>query len=373
MRRSLISLLAVAGLLSCHVDRPFEEPKPGDRIVHCNGRAYYLDAICEDEKEYLDWATKAYPEYPKFSNLTRDVLQKITVETKDVDKAASLFYERSLRDRNNIEMLEFIGVKEKELAKRVPDYTGEKVLLALVPGMFWMDNPEVGAAGEQLRELADQMGMTSSIVPVEQTGTVEKNGKDICEFLQQQTDVKSIIVASISKGGGDMKKALQYCGNTPAFRKVRAWFNIAGITAGSQLVNGINDTIAYKAEARAYFCFKGYNWDGMMYMRAANDAPLEFEVSVPKHMMVVNVIAVPLFRYVSSRAKPYYQYMIKYGPNDGITLLADSYVPGGSTYISFRNDHYFRNPISEQKMQAFLVYIMSKPFQAPPPVASASP
>jgi len=363
-----LRVLSIAGIIfllnACHVDRSFEEtPEPEGRRVACRGTAYFIDSICEDEKEYLDWAEKAYPEYPRFSDLTRDVLRKITVETKDVDKAAALFYQRSLVDPRNRELVTFLNTKEKELQKRVPDYSSKKVLLALVPGMFWMDNPEIGAAGQQLRDLADQLGMRSTIVPTEQTGTVEQNAADICEFIGKQDDVNGIIVASISKGGSDMKKAVQLCGDKPEFRKVRGWFNIGGINSGSALVQGINDTFAYRMEARAYFCWKGYNWDGLLSMRAEVGAPLDFHLEVPKQMIVVNVVAVPLFRHVTARAKPYYQYLIQFGPNDGISLLADSMIPEGVTFISFRNDHYFRVPISEQKMQAFLVYILEKQFR----------
>ncbi len=329
--------------------------------LKCSGRAYFINDICEDERSDLDWA-KAYSEYPRARDLSRSVLEKIAAE-HGADRAAALFYERTIREPANAALIDFIDRTEPDLRKRRPDYSDEGVLLAVVPGMFWQDNPEIGASGEELRQLAAELGIRSSIVPVEQTGSVEANGRDICDFLDQQKEARSIIVASVSKGGGDVKTALKMCPSGPGMRKVRAWFNIAGITHGSHLVNEIEETLAYKAEARAYFCWKGYNWDGLVSMRAEQGAPLEFDLRVPDHITVVNIAAVPLSRHVTPRARPYYRQLMQYGPNDGISLLADSSIPGGVTYPAFRNDHYFRAPMSAQRMQAFLVYIMSKRFQ----------
>jgi len=342
------------------VDRPAAVPQEQIK-VKCETNAYLQKGLCEDEVSYLDWA-KAQKEYPKLEDLTREVLQKITIETKDVDKAAALYYLRVIQQPQNREFVEYLDRMEKILAKSKPDFSKKKILLALAPGMFYRDNPGVGADGKDLRDMATEIGLSQAIIPVEQTGTIEKNGQIICAFVKAQTDVNGIILASLSKGSGDVKRAIQLCGKEPYFAKVRAWYNIVGINKGSRLITDIDDTWRYKMEARSYFCWNGYDWQGFLSLRAGKDAPLETELVLPEKMLVMNVVAVPLFRFVTDRARPFYEYLIRYGPNDGMTLLADSAIPGGVTYVSWRNDHYFRFPIYRPRMHSFLVYIVERKF-----------
>lgn len=347
--------------IACTADRKAEVPQPTIR-VKCETNAYGLKNLCEDEVAYLKWAEEL-KEYPRFADLTREVLQKVTLETKDVDKAAALYYSRVMREPGNRELAAYLDRMEKVLADTKPDFSKKNLMLAMAPGMFYKDNPEIGADGRDLRNMALELGMKEAVIPVEQTGTVEENAKIICDFVAKQTNVNGIIIASVSKGSGDFKRAVQICGQEPYFKKVRGWFNIAGITRGSHLMTDIENTWQYKMEARGYFCWNGYNWDGFLSMRAGPGAPLETDLKLPDHLLVVNVVAVPVFRMVTERARPFYEYLVRYGPNDGMTLLADSAIPGGLISPSWRNDHYFRFPMYRPRMHAFLVYIVEKKFQ----------
>lgn len=354
-------LLLILFTLACHVDRAPEVP-PQSVEVKCETKAFGMKGLCEDEVGYLKWADEN-PQYPRLQDLTREVLQKVTVETKDVDKAAALYYTRVMREPANRELVQYLDRMETVLAEKKPDFTKKNLMLAMVPGMFYKDNPQIGADGKDLRNMALELGMKEAVIPVEQTGTVEENAAIICDFVQKQTDVKGIIIASVSKGTGDFKRAVQLCGTQPYFKKVRGWFNIAGISRGSHLMTDIDNTWRYKMEARSYFCWKGYNWDGFMSMRAGEGAPLETDLKVPDHLLIVNIVAVPVFRMVTERARPFYEYLVRYGPNDGMTLLADSAIPGGVIYPSWRNDHYFRFAMYRPRMHAFLVFIVEKRFQ----------
>lgn len=347
----------------CHADRRPDVPDPANNVrkVKCDQTFLGLKDLCEDEVEYLKWA-EAYPQAPRFADLTRELLQKITVETKDVDKAAALYYSRAMREPANRELVQYLDRMEVVLAGKKPDFSKKNLMLAMAPGMFYKDNPQIGADGRDLRNMALELGMKEAVIPVEQTGTVEENARIICDFVQKQTEVKGIIIASVSKGSGDFKRAIQMCGTEPYFKKVRGWFNIAGISRGSRLMTDIDNTWQYKMEARGYFCWNGYNWDGFMSMRAGEGAPLETDLKIPDNLLVVNVVAVPVFRMVTDRARPFYEYLVRYGPNDGMTLLADSAIPGGLVYPSWRNDHYFRFPMYRPRMHAFLVYIVEKKF-----------
>ena len=39
-----------------------------------------------------------------------------------------------------------------------------------------------------------------------------------------------------------------------------------------------------------------------------------------------------------------YEQLLPYGPNDGLTLLADELIPGGKAVLEIGLDHYYRDP-----------------------------
>ncbi|TGN10217.1 hypothetical protein [Leptospira ilyithenensis] len=359
--KTILIFSAGISVFFCHVDRKLELPPETNKVVQCITNLYGISNLCDDEKEYLDWA-KAQKQYKSLKDLTKDELQRLTRETLDVDKTSALFYLRSFEEPLNKKFIGYLDKKEKVIEKKLPNYTKKNILLAMVPGMFYKDNPTVGADGKALRDMAAGLGLKEDVIPVDQTGTVDENAKVICDYVKNRTDVNGIIFASVSKGSGDLKKAIQLCGGEDYFKKAKGWYNIGGLNKGTMLVDGIEDNWRYRWEARSYFFWKGYNYDGFLSMGSGKERPLDFDLKVPKHLLLINVIAVPQFRQVTKRAKPFYEYLIQYGPNDGMTLLADSYVEGAITYPSFRNDHYFQWPIYENRLRAFFTYIVETQF-----------
>lgn len=348
---------AMAALASCYTDRSLIVTEE-TRKVSCLTHAYFVQNLCDDELEYLAWAENL-KRYPAIADLTPEVLSTLTRETSDIDKTSALFYNRLLRDSTNHELFSFVEMKESELqqTKALPSYPD--FTLIAVPGMFYKDNPETGADGSGLRALAQKLHMKDGIFEIQQTGTVEANGRAICDYLSTTSHTK-IILAAASKGGSDIAYAMQLCGNSPEMKKVVGWLNIGGITKGSLLINHIDSTWRFRMEAKTYFCLNGYNYEGLKSIRKSADSPLNAPLVIPNSVTVVNIMGVPLFRTVTERAKPFYLQLAQYGPNDGISILTDVYMPGHANYASWRNDHYFRWPMSEEKMLSFLIYIAEK-------------
>ena len=348
--------------INCRVDKKVHTPD-NFKKVDCNIQQYRMQNLCEDEKQYLDDAAKFNPDL-NFNDLDRNVLQKITLETKDVDIAAALYYQRLLKYPSNKEFLYYIDTKEKLYNKKMPDYSSRGALFLMVPGMFYKDNTEVDASGKSMRELVKQIGLKEGVINVEQSGDVDRNAVIICNYLKdfKDTEVRGIILVSASKGSGDIKRAIARCGKEPYFNLVRGWFNIGGITKGSMIVDGIRNNFKNYIEARLYFLIKRYNWKGLMSIRHGDNAPLSSEVDIPSYMTVVSIVGIPLFRHVTPRARPYYEYLIRYGPSDGMVLLSDAYIPGGYIFPSFRNDHYFQYSLSKERMAAILSFIIEKKF-----------
>ncbi len=364
MLKEIIFLLFFSFLYNCHVDKKIEVSGVTNKRVECKKDKYYIGNLCEDEEAYLDEASNT-KQYPRLQDITQEVLRKITVETLDVDKAASLFYHRSITEPSTKLFIESVYTKEKVFLKKIPDYSKQKMLFTVAPGMFYKDNPSVGADGRMLRDVALSLGMMETIIPLEQTGTIETNAGIICNFLKEKhadTQINGIILASVSKGSSDIKKAISICGEENYFQVVRAWYNVGGLNKGSYAINGILDNWRYRVEGQMYFWWHNYNWQGFLDMRGGPDSPVAEELKKPKHLLIINIIGVPLFRHVTQRARPFYEYLIPYGPSDGLTLLADSYMPDTITYPLWRQDHYFPWPIEINRIQAILSYIVEEKF-----------
>lgn len=357
--RSFLLFISLIILFSCTADRRLDNPTDKLKGFRCEGNDYYVDYICEDEKVYLDWAA-SYPKYRKLSDLTREVLFNIMQETGDIDKAAAVFYHRAITEPTNRKFIEFIYTKQNEFMRKLPDYSSKKLIFAIAPGMFYKDNKEVDADGKLIRAIVKQLGLAEAVIQTDQTGTVDGNGKIICDFIKSQTEVKGIIIGSASKGSGDFKKAIEFCGKEPYFAKVVGWFNFGGINKGSLVVNGMMDHWLYRWEGKFYFWLAGYNWEGLTSMRGGENAPLSNDLIVPKHMTVVNIVGVPTARLVTERGKPFYNYLAQFGPNEGLNLLSDSHMEGIPLFPSWRNDHYFRVPMPEERIKAFIAYIVEK-------------
>ncbi len=303
----------------------------------------------------------AETKYPDFRGLKAETLVHAAQAEGGLDYAAALFYQRLVADPLNRELYDYLDQAEAQASDAAQDYARRKILFVIVPGMFYYDTTAVDSRGAALRSIVRRMGVRDMVAPIEQTGTVTENGARICEFLEfVQADYEAILLASISKGGGDVKEALRLCGTARAFQRVRGWVNIGGITRGSPLVNEIEATCLPRAEAQLYFLYKGYQWSGLTSMRAGADAPLAFDAEIPPGLITVSVVGAPLRRHLTERSAPYYEALAPYGPSDGIVLLADSYVPGGAVYAQFGSDHYFATPLSEKRIRAFVTYLLDK-------------
>ncbi len=354
-------LILILIYFNCHIDKKLDKP-PAKTSIQCTFKEYGIENLCEDEKAYLDWA-KSQKQFTSLDQLSRETLHNITQETLDVDKAAALFYYRSIEEPKNKKFISYLDQKQKELLKKLPDYTKKNILLAFVPGMFYKDNPQVGADGKSFRVIATQLGIKETLIPVEQTGTGEENAKIICKFIEDENESNGIIIASVSKGGSDFKLAMKQCGNETYFKKVKGWYNIGGVNKGTEVINGVQDYWRYRFESKMYFWWKNYKYDGFLSMRYIKNGPLDFDLTIPKDFLVINIIGVPQFRFVTERAKPFYEYLIRFGPSDGMTLLGDSYIKEALTYPSWRNDHYFQWPIYHERMQSILVYMVETQFK----------
>ncbi|MEM7182277.1 MAG: hypothetical protein AAF518_15285 [Spirochaetota bacterium] len=352
MRYLVLCLL----LLQCHIDREFRKKTEDLRDFSCKKNKYAIEYICTDEEALLDWAS-SYPKYSSLQSMTQENLQRVA-QDKSIDHATALFYHRMISEPKNRRFRETL----QELEEGTQDTTqlSEKLRFLVIPGMFYEDNPNVGANGEYPRAVAKSLGIAEGLIAVGQDNTVEANAQIICRYLQRDRMAGSIIIGSISKGTADMKVALQRCGQEAFFRKVRAWISFSGISQGTYLVNYLEQDWWASLEVRYYFWKNNYSYQALQSLRVTSYSVLQEKMNIPKSLLLVNILGVALENAVTNRAKPMYQALSRYGPNEGMNLLAHSYVSQGVSYPIWRNDHYLRFPLSQAKLRALFIFLVQK-------------
>jgi len=345
-------------LLSCSPVRVIEVSRPDLSRLNCSGTAFFIQGICDDERALMSFA-ESYKAYPHFGDLD-PVTLKILNDREGTNAATAIFYHRLQKDSLNRKLYLFIDAFKKR--KRIPDYRLQNYTLAFVPGMFYRDT-DINADGRAVRALVADMGIKEELIEVSQGGTIDTNGAFICDYIQK-SKAPRIILASVSKGSADIKRAIQVCGDEPFFlNKIRGWFNIGGLLRGTYLTEKYQANLMTSCVTWSYFWKKDYDYQSIRSLDRRNrQSPLQ-ENLPEQRFPIISVIGTPLDRYVTLRGYRNYVDLAKYGPNDGLTLLADSYEPGHLVYGFWGYDHYFKSFEDGNAIRAFVAFMIERDMQ----------
>ncbi|MCB1327694.1 MAG: hypothetical protein H7A21_14565 [Spirochaetales bacterium] len=306
---------------------------------NCTVTAYHFENLCDFELSILE-AAQSDPLTDSSTEVGFDAYRDLA-RSRGNDYATAVFFHRVNSEPRNARYIDRIRQISANLdPSHLPDYSSKNALLLMVPGMFYTLNAAVGGDGQEIRTAAQQLGARAALMLVEPDGTVDENAADLCQWLSASNE-RNIVLASLSKGGSDIKRALQICGDTGAFDNVRAWLNIGGLNRGSYLINEMDDYWWTRWRAKFYFWKENFNYDGILSIRSMPGEPLYQDLEIPDHIRVINLMATPLEAHITARARHGYSLLQGYGPNDGLTVLADSYMEGAINVSWFGNDHYF--------------------------------
>lgn len=321
--------------------------------VDCNIKALLVNNLCEDEFEYFIQAKK-YKIPQSIHEISEEYLKQITYENLDIDIATALFYSSLIEDPKNRVFINNVLKQEKIYLNKKFNFSNIKLKFLIIPGMFYVDNPDAQSNGEAFAKFLSKIGISSEIIKVGQTSHAAINGEFICNYIKNNTksDIQYIIF-STSKGSKDFLYAIKNCHNDLNFKRIKSWINMGGIVNGSYLLEKLEKNQFEYWENRLYFLLNGYSWEGIESLRRSSFRNIVSENELNK-LKIFSIIGVPFFRNVSNRAKNYYLNLNPNGPNDGYVMLTDSILPNSYVYPSLRNDHYFQFEFSESRFYGIL-------------------
>jgi hypothetical protein len=270
--------------------------------------------------------------------LTADRVQEIT-RSEGVDFATALLFDRVRRSER---YGPFIARLEAE-ADGGPGAWPSGVTLAVVPGAFHVDRPETGADGKFLVALARRYGAAAVTVPLPGFGSVRAGARVLVDWLRGRPE-ETLLLASLSKGGAEVKVALADPAAGEAFRKVRAWVNLSGLLYGTPLVDWLFARPLRTIFIRLFCWLHGYDFQGVRELRRGPEALLSAPLRLPPHVTAVHLFGFPLTEHLTTPlSRRGHRRVAVLGPNDGgANLLTDMLDLPGFLYPVWGADHYLR-------------------------------
>jgi len=263
------------------------------------------------------------------------------ISARDGVDAATTFLYRAMRDAPRYEsFIDTIQAPSRETESCAPP--GD-VKLVIVPGAFYREHPRSGADGRIVREQAERLGWPIDLIPVASTGSILENARTICHWLAERRDSR-IVLVSLSKGGSDLKLALQQPGAKHAFERVISWINLCGILNGTPMADWMLSRRVGAVLNRLYYRMLGVSLEFLRDLRREPGCLLDFALEIPAHLQMITVVAFPLRRHLTSAmARRCHSRLGAYGPNDGVIVLADACALPGLIYPVWGADHYLRS------------------------------
>ena len=314
---------------------------------HCARSTAFTRRIAGLEQRFLsrplDWLT----------------LKRISAETSP-DFATIFFVNRCLADRANqrfqsgylreLQRIETL-VQQGHWAQTVRTaLRGYKILF--VPGFHYVTDPASGADFSNQRQLMSKLGIDVELVPTDEDGTIEENAGIIARIVRSESRTHSrLILVSTSKGGPETALALGKVLRSDETTSVKAWLSVGGLLGGTLLADRV--TVWPKSWiARIIFALEKVDFRSLPELTTSGSRARMKWIRLPDQILMIQYVATPLSGDITDDVKSRYNYLRKYGPNDGLTLLADELMLDGITVLEVGFDHFYRDPAINLKSLA---------------------
>ncbi len=324
---------------------------------------YYLEAYLADRKTnaQFDQQIEAAVESAKAIPLRRDQLSYLSHQLS-VDFAALYLARHVLEDTQNRPVQSVYDDTVRRVTRegalpKLPAGSSSYVVL-FVPGMFYQSEKGNGADLSSPRKIVTQMGLENYFIEINQSGTVEHNASLVEQaVLHYSGSGKDIILVSASKAGPEVAQALSSLEKSQQAHRVRAWINIGGLLQGSALADAALDW-PKRALVHLVFWWKGWDLASIESITTQQSQTRFREFVLPKQVLIINYIGIPLSGNISQRAVDGYRELRVRGPNDGLTLIPDEIAPNSLTIVELGLDHFLLAPDIDFRTGALTYSVM---------------
>jgi hypothetical protein len=295
----------------------------------------------------------------KGSSLDWLTLREISASTSP-DFATLFFVKQSLSDSRNARLqkayLEEVGRINIAASRSVRSLSARNQLrqyeLIFVPGFHYLSDQSSGADFYNQRQLFRRLGLHVELAATQEDGTIEENAAIIAGIVRTESKSNArLILISASKGGPETALALGKMLGPGETRSVKAWLSVGGLIEGTFLADRVSGWPTSWL-ARMILRYSRIDPRSLPGMTTAASRERMKEITLPSDIFVLEFVGAPLSGDITDDVRHRYTELRKYGPNDGLTLLADELVPHGVTIIEPGLDHFYRDPEIDLKSLA---------------------
>lgn len=275
---------------------------------------------------------------------------------------ATLYFTRETyqMDKNRNAQDLFTNYQQRMKFRQPMVYSDEAgdYLYVFVPGLFYKKHPETGGDFSAQLNLFASIGLRTYLIPINESGTVAENAYFIsAELKKLSSSNPKIIVISASKGSPDLAYALGHLMSEEETAHIKAWISIGGVLRGSYIVeqylSGFKGLFA-----RAMLSMNGLDSEFMSDLNPEVSVARHNSLRFPEHLLILHYIGAPLSSQVEGKVKKNFQKLAQFGPNDGLTTLADQLTPQGIVITELGLDHYYRDPAIDKKAVALMHVVL---------------
>lgn len=230
------------------------------------------------------------------------------------------------------------------------------LLVAVVPGAFYREHPEVGADGRELIELSAQQPWDCERIPTESLGTPLTNAKIINAYLTSALQRHRVILVSLSKGTTDAGVAQSL--RPDLFQKLAAWVSVSGVGCGTLMADWLLDKWYLRPILGVMLWRHGADRQAVSSMRY-NSAQTFKAATDETQSPIVHIAGFPLQKHLSCRrARLWHRRFRTHGPNDSVVLLQDLLRLPGIVIPVWGTDHYLRAGINAAERVTQLIAML---------------
>jgi hypothetical protein len=299
--------------------------------------------------------------------LTPSLLQVLSKQTSP-DFATLFFIEQSLANKVNARFQASYVEETKRVQTivRQSSWTGivpqgaARYRFLFVPGFHYVSDPASGADFLYQRQFMHELGYDVQLILTKEDGTVQENAAIIARTIRAESKPNAkLILISTSKAGPETALALGKLLPVDQTAAVKAWISVGGLIRGTRLAD--RATVWPRSWlTKIIFAAERIDYRSLPDLTTTASIERLKEIRLPRHILLVEFIAAPLSGDVADDVKRRYRSLRRYGPNDGLTLLADELLPDGITIFEPGLDHFYRDPDINQKSLALANVVVNE-------------
>ncbi len=239
----------------------------------------------------------------------------------------------------------------------IPAADQRPLMVAVAPGAFYKEHPEIAADGRELIELAAQQSWDCELIDSRSLGAPMVNAAIINEFLDVATRSHRVILVSLSKGTTDamMAQSLQ----PDLFESLTGWVSVSGVNYGTMMADWLLDKWYLRPVLQFMLWRHGADQNSVSSLRYRPAHPSGAEV-VKTGFPMIHIAGFPLQRHLSCRrARLWYRRFRSHGPNDSVVMLEDLFRLPGTVVPVWGADHYLRGDWNVAESVARLIGLLN--------------